>query len=84
MTIQEWQSALLSVKDFVGEFSISSSGGEPFIKKGFSDLLLWCRAEGIEAGVTTNGSAFSPKIAAKTVAARPFNINVCYLSLIHI
>ena len=76
MTIQEWQSALLSVKDFVGKFSISFSGGEPFIKKGFTDLLLWCRSEGIEAGVTTNGSAFSPKIAAKTVAARPLNVNV--------
>src|SRR5262245_1365075 len=38
MTIEEWQRALSSVKHFVGEFSISFSGGEPFIKNGFVDL----------------------------------------------
>ena len=76
MSIEEWKQALLSVQDFVGKFSISFSGGEPFIKKGFVDLLAWCRSVGIEAGVTTNGSALTEKIAAKTVAARPLNVNV--------
>src|SRR5262249_26958035 len=49
MTIAEWQRALLSVKDFVGRYSISFSGGEPFIKPGFIDLLGWCRRNGISA-----------------------------------
>jgi hypothetical protein len=31
MTIEEWQAALNSIKDFVGTFSINFSGGEPFI-----------------------------------------------------
>src|SRR5271154_309644 len=35
MSIEEWQSALTSIKDFVGQFSINFSGGEPFIKPGF-------------------------------------------------
>ena len=55
MTIEEWQNALLSIKEFVGEFSINFSGGEPYIKKGFLDLLTFANKNGIHAGVTTNG-----------------------------
>ena len=35
MTIEEWQKALLSLKEFIGPFHIEYSGGEPYIKKGF-------------------------------------------------
>jgi MoaA/NifB/PqqE/SkfB family radical SAM enzyme len=76
MTIDEWQAALQSVKDFVGSFSINFSGGEPFIKPGFIDLLAWCNNNGISAGVTTNGSALTPRNAAKVVEANPFNVNI--------
>jgi MoaA/NifB/PqqE/SkfB family radical SAM enzyme len=76
MTIEEWQRALLSIKEFVGKFSINFSGGEPFIKPGFIDLMAWCQQNGIPAGVTTNGSALTPRNAAKVVAARPFNVNI--------
>jgi MoaA/NifB/PqqE/SkfB family radical SAM enzyme len=76
MTIEEWQKALSSIKDFVGAFSINFSGGEPFIKPGFIDLLAWCNKNGISAGVTTNGSALTERNAAKVVAANPFNVNV--------
>jgi MoaA/NifB/PqqE/SkfB family radical SAM enzyme len=76
MTIAQWQDALLSVKDFVGNFSINFSGGEPFIKPGFIDLLEWCRDNEIKAGVTTNGSALTKANAARVVAAHPFNVNI--------
>ncbi|MEG4850341.1 radical SAM protein [Microcoleus sp. B5-D4] len=76
MTIEEWQNALLSVKEFVGEFSINFSGGEPYIKKGFLDLLAFANKNGIHAGVTTNGYCMTRENAAKTVAARPFNVNM--------
>ncbi len=76
MTIEEWQKALMSIKDFVGTFSISFSGGEPFIKPGFLDLMAFCHENGIHAGVTTNGSALTKKNAAKLVAAQPWNLNV--------
>ncbi len=76
MSIDEWKSALLSVKDFVGTYSISFSGGEPYIKKGFLDLLAFCNESGIHAGVTTNGSALNDKNARRTVEARPFNVNI--------
>ncbi len=68
MTIDEWKNALASVKDFVGDFSINFSGGEPFIKPGFIDLLAWCNKKGISAGVTTNGSALTRKPLGHLVA----------------
>jgi MoaA/NifB/PqqE/SkfB family radical SAM enzyme len=76
MTIEEWKSALSSIKDFVGHFSINFSGGEPFIKPGFIDLLAWCNKNGISAGVTTNGSALTQRNAAAVVAGDPFNVNI--------
>lgn len=76
MTIEEWQKALLSLKEFIGPFHIEYSGGEPYIKKGFVDLLQFCHDNGIHWGVTTNGSAFTEKIVKQTVAARPFNMNM--------
>jgi MoaA/NifB/PqqE/SkfB family radical SAM enzyme len=76
MTIEEWQKALLSIKEFVGTYSISFSGGEPFIKPGFLDLVEFCHRNGIHAGTTTNGSALNKKNAARYVAARPWNLNV--------
>lgn len=76
MTIEEWQNALGSLKDFIGPYHIEFSGGEPYIKKGFLDLLRFCHNKGINWGVTTNGSAFTEKIVRDTVAASPFNVNM--------
>ena len=76
MTIDEWKSALTSIKEFVGNFSINFSGGEPFIKPGFIDLLGWCSSNNISAGVTTNGSALTKRNAAAVVASNPFNVNI--------
>jgi hypothetical protein len=76
MTNDEWQEALLSVKSFVGNFSINFSGGEPFLRKDFPELLAWCRNNGIKAGVTTNGSVLTRNVVERLVAARPFNVNI--------
>jgi len=76
MSIEQWQSAVLSLKEFIGKFSINFSGGEPFLKKDFLALLEFCAEHGILAGVTTNGSCFTPEVARRLVAARPFNVNV--------
>ncbi|MFQ4141319.1 radical SAM protein [Chlorogloeopsis sp. ULAP02] len=76
MTIAQWQKALLSLKEFLGWYVIQFAGGEPFIKKGFVDLLEFCHAEGIAWGVITNGSTFNRKIVERVVAARPVNIDI--------
>lgn len=76
LSIKEWQNALLSIKAFVGEFSINFSGGEPFLKPGFIDLLQFCSQQDIHSGVTTNGSCLSRVNAKKIASARPFNVNI--------
>ncbi len=77
MTIEEWQAALLDLKSFIGQFHIEFSGGEPYVKKGFLDLVRFCHDNAIHWGVTTNGGAYkNKKIAEQTVAAKPFNINI--------
>jgi MoaA/NifB/PqqE/SkfB family radical SAM enzyme len=77
MTIEQWKKALLDLKEFRGTYHIEFSGGEPYLKKGFVDLLGFCHEQGLQWGVTTNASAFaSDKIVQATLAARPFNINI--------
>jgi len=76
MSIGEWQKTLLSIKEFVGRYSVNFSGGEPFIKKGFTDLLRFCRDNDILAGVTTNGALLNEKNVEALVSARPFNLNI--------
>lgn len=86
MSIGQWQDALLSLKDYIGSFHIEFSGGEPFIKKGFVDLLEFCHKNGIQWGVTTNGSCLTEEVVKKVVAARPFNMNISmdgHISEIH-
>ncbi len=76
MTIEEWQKALLSLKEFIGSFHIQFSGGEPFLKKGFINLLEFCHENEIRWGVTTNGSSLNEDVIKRVVAANPFTINM--------
>jgi len=77
MSIEEWKKALLDLKDFIGHYHIEFSGGEPYIKKGFVDLITFCGEQGLKWGVTTNGGAFgNEKVVDWTVKANPFNINI--------
>lgn len=76
MTIEQWQNALLSLRSFIGSYIIQFSGGEPFIKPGFVDLLEFCHREKIGWGVITNGSAFNRRTVERVVAARPTNIDI--------
>lgn len=76
MTIEQWQNALLSLKEYIGSYHIEFTGGEPFIKKGFVDLIEFCHQQGLKWGVTTNASCLNEKTIKRVVAARPFNINI--------
>jgi len=75
LSIEQWKEVLTEIRDFVGTFHINFSGGEPFTKKGFPDLLKWAGENDILAGVTTNGSVMNEKMAARVVDAKPFNVN---------
>ncbi|MDX2149899.1 MAG: radical SAM protein [Bryobacteraceae bacterium] len=77
MSIDEWKKALRDLKEFRGKYHVEFSGGEPYLKKGFLELIAFCHSEGLQWGVTTNGSAFnSERVVRATMAARPFNVNI--------
>jgi MoaA/NifB/PqqE/SkfB family radical SAM enzyme len=76
MTIEEWQRTLLGLQEFLGRCTVQFIGGEPFLKKGFVDLLEFCRQNGIDWGVITNGSALTARISARVAAAHPTNIDI--------
>jgi MoaA/NifB/PqqE/SkfB family radical SAM enzyme len=77
ISIDQWKTALGSIKEFLGPYRIQFLGGEPFVKKGFLDLLEFCREESLDFGLTTNGAAFvSDRIVDRFVATRPLKIEI--------
>lgn len=76
MSIEEWKNALISLKEYIGTYHIEFSGGEPFLKKGFVDLIEFCHKNKLKWGVTTNGSSLTDPIIKRVVAAQPFNLNI--------
>lgn len=77
MSIEQWRAALASMKEFLGTCRIQFVGGEPFMKKGFLDLLEFCRDQTIDFGVITNGSAFSSEqVIGRFVSARPIKVEI--------
>jgi MoaA/NifB/PqqE/SkfB family radical SAM enzyme len=76
ISVEQWQLALLSLKEYIGNYVIQFSGGEPFVKKGFIDLLKFCHTNEIDWGVITNGSFFSQRTIDIVVDAKPLNIDI--------
>jgi len=55
LSSEEWISLLYDLKEWTGTFSIHFTGGEPFIKKGFFDILSNSNHPSIYSTVCTNG-----------------------------
>ncbi|WZO98126.1 radical SAM protein [Isosphaeraceae bacterium EP7] len=77
MGIDLWIAAMASLKEFLGRFVVQFIGGEPFVKRGFLDLLESCRSREIDFGLITNGSAFvRSETVRRLVATRPMNVDI--------
>lgn len=76
MTLEQWQRALASLREFVGPMTVQFAGGEPFVYKPFVPLVEWCAEHRIDWGVITNGSAFSKDTSRRVVRARPVNVSI--------
>jgi MoaA/NifB/PqqE/SkfB family radical SAM enzyme len=76
MTIEQWQNAFLSLKEFIGHYSVELSGGEPFCKKDFIKIPEFLHANKIIWGLTTNGLYINEDRAQRLVASKAFNINM--------
>lgn len=76
MTLADWQAALTGLRSWLGPYTIQFSGGEPFLWKPFLDLVAWGDARQIRWGVITNGSALTPGVVDRLIAASPLNVDV--------
>lgn len=77
LTLDQWTRALADLREFLGgRFTVRFSGGEPFVFKPFLPLIEWCRDAGVDFSLITNGSALSPKNAARLAAAGPLCVGI--------
>ena len=61
LTVDEWKRSLDQLREWLGPFFLVISGGEPFQKRGFFDILEHCRRIGIKTKVSTNGMYLTEK-----------------------
>jgi MoaA/NifB/PqqE/SkfB family radical SAM enzyme len=76
LSIEEWKKVLRELRESLGKCRVSFIGGEPFVRRGFVDLLEYCHQEGIEHDTTTNGTLLNEELAARVVATQPLFLNV--------
>ncbi|MFH1505957.1 MAG: radical SAM protein [archaeon] len=57
-------------------FILNVSGGEPFLKKDWFEILSYARRKGIEIGITTNGTLITEDIAKKIKKLTPYNTHI--------
>ncbi|VVB77801.1 7,8-dihydro-6-hydroxymethylpterin dimethyltransferase [uncultured archaeon] len=57
-------------------FVINISGGEPFLKKDWFEILSYARKKGIEIGITTNGTLINEDIVKKLKKLETFNVHI--------
>ncbi|MBM4365224.1 MAG: radical SAM protein [Deltaproteobacteria bacterium] len=76
MSLEQWKPILRELHAWLGLFRINFLGGEPMLHPEFFEILEFCRAEGILAGVTTNGSLLTEKNARRLAALEPFNVSI--------
>jgi radical SAM protein with 4Fe4S-binding SPASM domain len=57
-------------------FVLNISGGEPFMRKDWFEILSYARKKYIEIGITTNGTLITEDIVKKIKELEPFNVHI--------
>ncbi len=60
----------------IGVFIFNVSGGEPFIRKDWFEILSYARKKGIEIGITSNGTLINEETVKKLKQLDIFNIHI--------
>jgi len=75
LTKEEWFKIIDDCVE-IGVFVFNASGGEPFIRKDWYDILYYARKKGIDIGITSNGTLIDRNIARKLQKLDIFNIHL--------
>ena len=60
----------------IGVFIFNASGGEPFIRKDWYEILSYARSKNIEVGITSNSTLINEDIVKKLKELKIFNIHL--------
>lgn len=69
LTTAEWCAALGRLRDWLGPYHLSLSGGEPLLRADVYDLIAFAHARGITTNLMTNGWLVDADVARRLVAA---------------
>jgi MoaA/NifB/PqqE/SkfB family radical SAM enzyme len=75
VTIDEWEKFLSEVKEWTKIKFLCIGGGEPFMKKGLTDLLRFCAEKDILTVVITNGYLMNDKLIKEVIDSGLQKIN---------
>ena len=69
LTAEQWKAALLKLRNWLGTFNLTFTGGEPFLRKDILEIFRFAANNGIVTGVVSNGSLIDKELARKIVAS---------------
>jgi len=69
LTADQWKTALTRLKQWLGTFNLTFTGGEPFLRKDILEIFRFAADNGIVTGVVSNGSLIDKELARKIVAS---------------
>ncbi len=57
-------------------FILNVSGGEPFLREKWFEILSYAKKRGLEIGITTNGTLITEETVKKIKQIEPFNVHI--------
>ena len=69
LTAEEWKGVLAKLKDWLGTFHLTFTGGEPFLRKDILEIFKFASQNGIVTQVVSNGSFIDKALAKRIVAS---------------
>jgi MoaA/NifB/PqqE/SkfB family radical SAM enzyme len=69
LTGAQWMDVLAKLKDWLGSFNLTFTGGEPFLRNDLLDIFTFASENGIVTGVVSNGSLIDKTLARKIIAS---------------
>jgi len=67
LSTMEWKKILIDLKDWLGSFYLSFTGGEPLLRKDIIELIEFASKLGLVTSLSTNGTLINKEVADKLI-----------------
>lgn len=69
LNFKEWTEVIEKIKGWIGTFSLSITGGEPFLRGDMIDIIKFTSAKDITTSVSSNATLINKELAEKIVSS---------------